>query len=310
MNALAPFRADDLCDVEALARQLADLRALAQRRRYAGPTPRLPSRPALIAAFDDLVAALYPRHFGPQGLTADETDAFVVRTLRSALRALQGQVRLELALAAEAPTPGAEGEIVASFATQLPALRALADTDARAGYEGDPSAASIDEVIFSFPGFAAVLRHRLAHALLRLGAPMLARIAAEDAHARTGVDIHPGAEIGERFFIDHGAGVVIGETAIVGRNVRLYQGVTLGARRFETDPSGALRRGYPRHPIVEDDVVIYAGATILGRVTIGRGASIGGGVWLTQSAPPFSRITQVAPNQAVFDGGAAAQEEA
>ena len=123
-------------------------------------------------------------------------------------------------------------------------------------------------------------------------APLLARIVAEIAHALAGVDIHPGAEIGEAFFIDHGTGVVIGETAVIGRNVRLYQAVTLGAKRFEIGENGELRKSYPRHPIVEDDVVIYAGATILGRVTIGRGSSIGGNVWLTESVPPGSRITQ------------------
>ncbi len=215
---------------------------------------------------------------------------------------MQGQIKLELALAAEGvgagdADPRRAFEIAARFSAALPTIRALADSDARAGYEGDPSAASIDEVIFSFPGFAAMLRHRLAHQLYKLGAPMLARIASEDAHGRTGIDIHPGAEIGERFFIDHGTGVVIGETAIIGRNVRLYQGVTLGAKRFETDASGALRKNYPRHPIVEDDVVIYAGATILGRVTIGHGASIGGGVWLTEDVPGNSRVAQAKPRQ-------------
>ncbi len=134
--------------------------------------------------------------------------------------------------------------------------------------------------------------------------PLIARIASEDAHGRTGIDIHPGAEIGEGFFIDHGTGVVIGETAIIGRNVRLYQGVTLGAKRFEIDEAGALRKGYPRHPIVEDDVVIYAGATILGRIAIGRGSSIGGGVWLTQSVAPDSNITQVPARRGAFSNGA------
>jgi serine O-acetyltransferase len=136
------------------------------------------------------------------------------------------------------------------------------------------------------------MRHRLAHELYRLGAPLLARIVAEIAHALAGVDIHPGAEIGEGFFIDHGTGVVIGETAVIGRNVRIYQAVTLGAKCFEIAGNGELRKSYPRHPIVEDDVVIYAGATILGRITIGRGSSIGGNVWLTESVPPGSRITQ------------------
>ena len=134
-------------------------------------------------------------------------------------------------------------------------------------------------------------------------AEVYARIIAEDAHSATGIDIHPGAQIGERFFIDHGTGVVIGETAIIGHNVRLYQAVTLGAKRFEPGADGALAKNYPRHPIVEDDVVIYAGATVLGRVTIGKGSSIGGNVWLTRGVPPGSRITQAKARNETFDGG-------
>ena len=137
-----------------------------------------------------------------------------------------------------------------------------------------------------------MIHHRLAHRLHELGVPLIARIVAELAHGATGIDIHPGARIGSHFFIDHGTGVVIGETAVIGNNVRIYQAVTLGAKRFETDADGALHKGGARHPIVEDDVVIYAGATVLGRVTIGRGASIGGNVWLTRSVPPGSRIAQ------------------
>jgi serine O-acetyltransferase len=179
----------------------------------------------------------------------------------------------------------------------------LLDADVRAAFEGDPSAKSIDEVVFCFPGVAAVTRHRLAHQLYRLGAPMLARIIAEKAHSETGIDIHPGAQIGAGFFIDHGTGVVIGETTIIGRNVRLYQAVTLGAKRFETDGEGALLKSYPRHPIVEDDVVIYAGATVLGRITLGKGSSIGGNVWLTHGVPPGSSVTQARASEEVFFDG-------
>jgi serine O-acetyltransferase len=193
---------------------------------------------------------------------------------------------------------------VKEFTAVLPRVRALLDTDVRAAFNGDPSARSIDEIVFSFPGIAAIIRHRLAHQLYRHGVTMIARIIAEHAHSETGIDIHPGAEIGEGFFIDHGTGVVIGETAIIGRNVRLYQAVTLGAKRFEADGDGALRKNYPRHPIVEDDVVIYAGATILGRVTVGRGSSIGGNVWLTQSVPRNSNVTQAKPRNESFDDGA------
>ncbi|MNM61746.1 Serine acetyltransferase [compost metagenome] len=143
-----------------------------------------------------------------------------------------------------------------------------------------------------YPGTIAILYHRLAHQLHALGAPFLARLIADIAHTLTGIDIHPGARIGASFFIDHGTGVVIGETAIIGQRVRLYQAVTLGAKRFPADASGALIKGTPRHPIVEDDVVIYAGATVLGRITIGAGSTIGGNVWLTQSVPPESNVSQ------------------
>jgi len=292
------IRVEETIDVADIVDQLRHLRAASQKRRYRGAAPELPSRKTIGAIIDGLIAALYPRHFGPQGLTAKDVDAFVVEALQTALFALRRQVRLEQNLVAHGigeatcePRPAAE--IVDEFAATLPRVRALVDGDARAGLEGDPSATSLDEIIFCFPGIAAVLRHRLAHELYRLGAPMLARIAAEDAHSMTGIDIHPGAQIGERFFIDHGSGVVIGQTAIIGRNVRIYQAVTLGAKRFEADPeTGALRKNYPRHPIVEDDVVIYAGATILGRVVIGKGSSIGGNVWLTRGVPPGSQITQ------------------
>ena len=222
----------------------------------------------------------------------------MARTLAKALPALGHEIELALALEQEDARDAAcanlrsAAEITRSFAAALPRIRAALDKDVRAAFANDPSAKSIDEIIFCFPGVAAIMRHRFAHELYRLGAPLLARIIAEIAHALAGVDIHPGAQIGEGFFIDHGTGVVIGETAVIGRNVRIYQAVTLGAKRFEIGGNGELRNSYPRHPIVEDDVVIYAGATIPGRITIRRDSSIGGNVWLTESVPPGSRITQ------------------
>jgi serine O-acetyltransferase len=150
----------------------------------------------------------------------------------------------------------------------------------------------VDEVLLCYPGVLAMIHYRLAHELHTLGLPLLARIVSELAHAATGIDIHPGARIGAGFFIDHGTGVVIGETSVIGERVRVYQAVTLGAKRFPRDASGHLEKGHARHPIVEDDVVIYAGATILGRVTLGRGAVIGGNVWLTESVPPGAYVTQ------------------
>ncbi|MFZ3088603.1 MAG: serine O-acetyltransferase EpsC, partial [Methylotenera sp.] len=156
----------------------------------------------------------------------------------------------------------------------------------------DPAARSLDEVLVCYPGISAIVHYRLAHELHKLGLPLIARIISELAHSATGIDIHPGAAIGEGFFIDHGTGVVIGETAIIGHHVRLYQAVTLGAKRFPTDEQGHLIKGSARHPILEDHVVIYAGATILGRITIGESSVIGGNVWLTRSVPPNSHITQ------------------
>lgn len=292
-------------DLPGLVAQLRDLRAASQKRRYRGAAPDLPSREATIELADALVAALYPRHFGPLGLKLRDTDGFVAHQLADSLPALQTQVSLELKLA---PQTGAEAfaraeSLVKNFALALPHVRALLDSDIRAAFEGDPSAKSIDEVTFCFPGVYALIRHRLAHRLYTLGAPMLARIIAEEAHSRTGIDIHPGATIGEGFFIDHGTGVVIGETAIIGRRVRLYQAVTLGAKRFETGEGGELMKNYPRHPIVEDDVVIYAGATILGRITIGKGASIGGNVWLTHSVPAGANVSQSPVRQENFLNG-------
>ncbi|HBH78200.1 MAG TPA: serine acetyltransferase, partial [Nitrospira sp.] len=143
-----------------------------------------------------------------------------------------------------------------------------------------------------YPGMTAIIYYRLAHALQRLGMPLIARLISDIAHSSTGIDIHPAAEIGSHFFIDHGTGVVIGETALIGQRVRLYQAVTLGAKKFEEGDDGVLIKGEPRHPIVEDDVVIYAGATILGRITIGKGSIIGGNVWLTQSVPARSHVVQ------------------
>ena len=173
--------------------------------------------------------------------------------------------------------------IVRQFGAELPKVREALDLDVTAAYQGDPAAHSADEVLLCYPGVTAMIHHRLANVLYRLGVPMLARMVAEIAHADTGIDIHPGATIGRSFFIDHGTGVVIGETAIIGDRVR-HQMVTLGAKRFPPGENGELKKGLPRHPLIEDDVVIYAGATILGRITIGKGSTIGGNVWLTRSA--------------------------
>ena len=293
-----------------LASIVAQLHAARERWRQQQPRPRelsgreLPSREALAAILDDLRGALFPMRLGPPDLRQESEDYFVGHTLDKALHALLAQVRLELRyharFAGEANQPFDERalDIVRDFGAALPPIRELLDSDVLAAYRGDPAARSVDEVLVCYPGLHAMIHHRIAHHLHVLGAPLIARIVAELAHGDTGIDIHPGARIGSHFFIDHGTGVVIGETAVIGDNVRIYQAVTLGAKRFEADAEGALHKGGARHPIVEDDVVIYAGATVLGRITIGRGSSIGGNVWLTRSVPPGSRIAQASARDA------------
>ena len=194
--------------------------------------------------------------------------------------------------------PGTDAKaVVAAFMARLPEVKRLVETDVQAAYEGDPAATSPMEVVMAYPGLYAVTIHRLAHELYNLKVPIIPRIMSELAHSKTGIDIHPGATIGERFFIDHGTGVVVGETTVIGKNVKLYQGVTLGAKSFQKDPAtGALVKGIKRHPNVEDNVVIYAGATILGGdTTIGHDSEIGGSVWLIKSVPPNSRVYNKPP---------------
>ncbi|EGD57275.1 Serine O-acetyltransferase [Novosphingobium nitrogenifigens DSM 19370] len=262
-----------------------------------------PSRQAITRIIDILSAALFPLRLGPPDLTIEREDAFVEASLASALPLLASQVRMELHYSR--PERGgvaierAVTAIVEELLSRLPAIRRLLDTDLEAAYDGDPAARSVDEVLLCYPCVTAVIHHRIAHELYRLGVPLIARIIAEIAHSRTGIDIHPGATIGESFFIDHGTGVVIGQTAILGSRVRIYQAVTLGARSFSTDADGRLVKDEPRHPIIEDDVTIYAGATILGRITIGQGSVVGGNVWLTRSVPPGSRVRQTQPSVSI-----------
>lgn len=259
----------------------------------------LPSKNALKAIVNELCGILFPMRLGPTDLRQESEDFYIAYALDKVLNALKQQVILALSYdqrRQQQPVDLAQQktlahQIVQEFADQLPQIRRLLDTDACAAFEGDPAARSVDEVLITYPGMLAIIYHRLAHQLYA-DVPLLARIISEQAHSATGIDIHPGATIGQGFFIDHGTGVVIGETCIIGKNVRIYQAVTLGAKRFEVDEAGSLKKDYARHPIVEDDVVIYAGATILGRVTIGKGSTIGGNVWLTQSIAPYSQVLQ------------------
>ena len=285
--------------INSIVSELRSLRltSLEYRQRLENP-PKLPSRKALANIIERLSAALFPNRLGLPDLTEEGIDHFVGYTLDTTLRDLSTEVRRELHFFAKRENQLNDVihkkslEITYAFAKQLPHIRSLLDSDIIAAYEGDPAAHSIDEVLVCYPGITAITHYRLAHELHQLGAPLIARMISEIAHSLTGIEIHPGARIGDSFFIDHGTGVVIGETAEIGRKVRLYQAVTLGAKSFPVDEQGTLVKGNLRHPIVEDDVVVYAGATILGRITVGRGSTIGGNVWLTHNIPAGSQITQ------------------
>ncbi|HOP29803.1 MAG TPA: serine acetyltransferase [Spirochaetota bacterium] len=193
--------------------------------------------------------------------------------------------------------------ITEQFIEKLPEIRRLLALDAKAAFIGDPAAQSVSETIFCYPSILAMTYHRIAHELYKLQVPIIPRIISEMAHSKTGIDIHPGATIGEYFFIDHGTGTVIGETCIIGDNVRIYQGVTLGAKSFPLDDNGSPIKNIPRHPIIEDDVIIYSGATVLGRVTIGKGSEIGGNVWLTDGVPPKTKVMQPKPPVTIITDG-------
>ncbi|MDR3329118.1 MAG: serine acetyltransferase [Prevotellaceae bacterium] len=243
---------------------------------------------------------LFPGHFGGgnarrQAGSAEEGSSAKFTRLHGMLTQLIKSVAC--AGCAELPYPpprsGQSSEQLSlAFLAQLPDIAQLLSLDVQAICKNDPAACSYSEVIFTYPGIRAMTSYRIAHQLLLLGIPMLPRMITEMAHSDTGIDIHPGATIGRGFAIDHGTGIVIGGTCIIGDNVTIYQGVTLGAKKIIADKKGALVKGTPRHPIIEDDVTIYAGATILGRITVGRGSIIGGNVWLMDNIPANSKITR------------------
>ena len=290
----SPAAGDDLpAVVEALR---ATRRRWREAHRRGDDGRELPSRELLAAMVQYLSGALFPMRLGPPTLQPENEDFYVGHTLGAAMVTLRQQAALELRHGARQRgdgVPAADAaELARRFLRALPAVRELLDGDVLAAFQGDPAARSVDEVLLCYPGVRALISHRLAHVLYGLGLPLIARVIAELAHAETGIDIHPGARIGAGCFIDHGTGVVIGETAVLGERVRIYQNVTLGAKSFPTDGDGHALKGQPRHPVVEDDVVIYAGATVLGRITLGRGAVIGGNVWLTRSVAPGSLVTQ------------------
>jgi len=271
-----------------------------------------PDRTAVLSTIDRLHRLLIAETL-QASLVNESPERRIERELDEIESVLAAQIRLALEFPArlgeqsvrdDAALDGAGRRLARELLSQLPMLRERVFEDARAAWRGDPSCRHPIEALYAFPGIFAVTRHRIANILYQLDVPLLPRLIAENAHHRTGIDIHPGASIGREFFIDHGTGVVIGETAIVGNRVTLYQGVTLGAKSFPVDAQGRLVKGLARHPIVEDDVTIYAAATVLGRITVGRGSVIGGNVWLTHSVPPNSRVSQAEPLQSGFEHGA------
>lgn len=262
----------------------------------------LPNRTRIYAIIDDLLEVVYPGFGHRQNLTMENIEYRVGDLLDTLHDALTEQI--SRALRHDCGDRGRrledfEGDAqrrTVSFLERLPTLRGDLAHDVQAAYDGDPAAVGPAECVFCYPGITAITIYRFAHELHKLGVPLIPRLMTEYAHSRYGIDIHPGATIGSRFFIDHGTGVVIGETCEIGKNVKVYQGVTLGALSFPKDEEGQLIRGRKRHPTVEDDVVIYANATILGGETvIGQGSVIGSSVWLTESVPPYTVVVLEAP---------------
>ena len=281
----------------AVKKLLASYAATESHIRHLGALP-FPSVTEIARITAVLQELMFPGFFGTQGLTGEALRWHVVERMDWLHDTLTEQIKRACAQGDDLRENLKQRppKLAAEFMQQLSRIRKILASDVDAAYAGDPAASSRDEVIASYPGLYAIMTYRLAHELYKLKVPLLPRIMTEHAHKCTGIDIHPATEIGEAFFIDHGTGVVIGGTAVIGNRVKIYQGVTLGAFSFPKDKDGNLIRDTKRHPTIEDDVVIYSGATILGGDTvIGRGSAIGGNVWLTKSVPPYSKVYQDAP---------------
>jgi len=279
-------------------------------RTHSGEQP-MPSVEILSDIVENLRSVVFPGYYGPSEIKPENMPYHIGATLARVERLLADQINRgycfvckkdqEEALCADCER---RSRITArTFLDRLPEIRNLLLEDVEAAYDGDPAAKTHGETIFCYPSIRALTNHRIAHELYRLEVDIIPRIISEMAHSDTGIDIHPGASIGKRFFIDHGTGTVIGETCIIGDNVRIYQGVTLGAKSFPKGDGERLIKGLPRHPIVEDDVIVYAGATILGRVTIGNNAVVGGNVWVTRDVPPGAQLVQSRSMHLAFEQG-------
>jgi serine O-acetyltransferase len=263
----------------------------------------IPDRESVVVLIEDMKDLLFPGYFGNQEIDRDylvyhlgsEVNVIFEKLSHQVARAIRHECHRNEIICTHCLNRS-QAEAIC-FLEKVPHLRRTLAGDVQAAYNGDPAAQSLDEIVFSYPAILAITTYRIAHELYARSIPLLPRMMTEYAHSQTGIDINPGATIGENFFIDHGTGVVIGETTEIGDNVRIYQGVTLGAHSFRKEPDGSLKRGYKRHPTIEDNVIIYSGATILGGDTvIGAGSIIGGNVWLTSSVPPGSQVTIEEPH--------------
>ena len=287
----------------------ADQLATPLRKTFTGHP--LPSRKEVVKMIELLQSVIFPGYVGNRDVTEESLGFHMGSSLHQASLIMVDEIHRGLCFACQLEksdrTPASclkrAQRITAEFLRRLPEIRRQLALDAVAAYEGDPAASSPSEAIFCYPGVLALTCHRIAHVLYGLEVPLIQRIITEHAHSKTGIDIHPGARIGLKVFIDHGTGVVIGETAKIGDRVRIYQGVTLGAKSFPLDDDGHPIKGINRHPVIEEDVTIYSGATVLGTITIGKGAVIGGNVWLTKDVAPGDRISQSRPKTERFENG-------
>jgi serine O-acetyltransferase len=257
----------------------------------------LPSREAVVEITRDLLRLVFPGFYDKDPIHSDQVAEYTAELVSSIARRLENEIHKSLEYRPcdgcnKRDLAGTAAEVTRQFLAQLPAIRATLQTDVVAAYEGDPAAISNEEIILAYPGVEAIAVQRMAHLLYKRHVALIPRIMTEWAHNKTGIDIHPGAQIGSHFFIDHGTGVVIGETSVLGSRVKIYQGVTLGAKSFPKDAKGRVVKGIKRHPNIEDNVTIYAGATILGDITIGRDSIIGGNVWLLEPVPPKTVVYQ------------------
>jgi serine O-acetyltransferase len=270
-------------------------------RKYGGINhldgANLPLREAVVDITRDLLRLVFPGFYDKEPIHSAQIVGYTSELVSSVARRLETEIYKSLEYRPcdkcdKKDMAGTAARVTQEFLQELPGVRAILQTDVVAAYEGDPAAISNEEIILAYPGIEAIAVQRMAHPLYQRHVSLIPRIMTEWAHNKTGIDIHPGAQIGQSFFIDHGTGVVIGETTVIGKHVKIYQGVTLGAKSFPKDEKGRVVKGNKRHPNIEDDVTIYAGATILGDVTIGHGSIIGGNVWLLESVPPKSIVYQ------------------